>query len=171
MSTEPHSDYAAMVRVSQDGTSVSFDYEKDIIRLPGGTHKFTIRRDEKTGLYFTLGNHNTVPGSASQRNVVSLSVSKNLRDWKVAKTVIEDESGLSEEDSIRLTGFQYVDWQFDGEDIIALVRTAWRGSVRFHDSNRITYHVIKGFRQICEKSGVLNQLSSEVPVEIEAVYS
>lgn len=146
MSTEPHSDYAALVKVDDDGREVSLDYENDIIRLPGGTHKFTIRRDPETSLYFTLSNNNTVPGQASQRNVLSLCASHNLRDWKVLTTVIEDESGLSEEDSIRLTGFQYVDWQFDGDDLISLVRTAWRGSVRFHDSNRITYHVVKNFR-------------------------
>lgn len=150
MSTEPHSDYAAMVKVTEgkDGMSLSLDYENDIIRLPGGTHKFTIRRDPVSGYYYTLGNNNTVPGKASQRNIVTLSVSKNLRDWKILKAVIRDESGLSEEDSLRLTGFQYVDWQFDGNDIIALVRTAWRGAVRFHDSNRITFHRVKGFREL-----------------------
>lgn len=171
MSTEPYSDYAAMLRVDDGGEVVSFDYENDIIRLPGGTHKFTIRRDPETGLYFTLGNHNTVPGSASQRNVVSLSVSKDLRNWEIVKTVIEDESGLSEEDSIRLTGFQYVDWQFDGDDIIALVRTAWRGSVRFHDSNRITYHVVKRFRQLCQQSGALNKLDKIKSEAKEVVLS
>lgn len=149
MSTEPHSDYAAMVKVSADGSEVSFDYDQDIIRLPGGTHKFTIRRDPQTGLYFTLGNNNTVPGKASQRNVLSLAASRDLREWKVLKAMIVDESGLSQEDSLRLTGFQYADWQFDGDDIIALVRTAWRGAVRFHDSNRITYHLFKNFRRLC----------------------
>jgi hypothetical protein len=149
MSTEPHSDYAAMVKVSADGSEVSFDYDRDIIRLPGGTHKFTIRRDPKTGLYFTLGNNNTVPGKASQRNVLSLAASRDLREWKVLKAMIVDESGLSQEDSLRLTGFQYADWQFDGDDLIALVRTAWRGAVRFHDSNRITYHRFKDFRRLC----------------------
>jgi hypothetical protein len=46
-----------------------------------------------------------------------------------------------------LTGFQYVDWHFDGPDIIYLVRTAWRGAANFHDANRITFHVLEGFRE------------------------
>ncbi len=149
LSTEPHSDFAAMVKVTDNGKKISLDYKKDIISLPGGTHKFTIRRDPVTKLYMTLSNKNTVPGSASQRNVLTLSVSEDLRNWKVVKTVLTDESGLKEEDSVKLTGFQYVDWQFDGEDMIYLVRTAWRGAVRFHDSNRITYHVLKNFRKYC----------------------
>ena len=62
--------------------------------------------------------------------------------------VIRDETGLKPEDSIRLTGFQYTDWQFDGDDIIFAVRTAYRGSVSFHDSNRILYGTIKGFRSL-----------------------
>jgi len=61
--------------------------------------------------------------------------------------LLYDDSGLKEEDSLRLTGFQYADWQFDGEDLIYLVRTAFRGSVRFHDSNRITFHTLKNFRK------------------------
>lgn len=148
ISTEPHSDYAALVSVSPDGREVSLDYEHDIIRLPGGTHKFTIRRDPVTGLYLTLSNNNTVPGSASQRNVLSLCASSDLRNWRVVKTLLQDESGLKQEDSLRLTGFQYADWQFDEENIIYLVRTAYRGAVRFHDSNRITFHILKNFRRL-----------------------
>lgn len=147
LSTEPYSDYAAMLAVSPDGKTLSLDYQNDIIRLPGGTHKFTIRRDLQTGIYLTLSNNNTVPGFASQRNILSLSASRNLRDWQVLQTLLYDDSGLKKEDSLRLTGFQYADWQFDGEDLIYLVRTAYRGAVRFHDSNRITFHRLKNFRK------------------------
>ena len=51
----------------------------------------------------------------------------------------------SQEDSLRLTGFQYVDWQFDGQDIIYLVRTAYGGGHNYHDSNRITFHRFRGY--------------------------
>lgn len=148
ISTEPYSDYAAMLALTPDGKTLSLDYGRDIIRLPGGTHKFTIRRDPETGIYLTLSNNNTVPGFASQRNILSLSASRNLRDWQVLQTLLCDDSGLREEDSLRLTGFQYADWQFDGEDLLYLVRTAFRGSVRFHDSNRITFHTLKNFRKL-----------------------
>ena len=53
--------------------------------------------------------------------------------------------------SIELTGSQYPDWQFDGEDIICLVRTAYDGAHNFHDSNRITFHRIKNFRRLISK--------------------
>jgi hypothetical protein len=53
------------------------------------------------------------------------------------------------EDSIRLTGFQYTDWQFDGDnDIIFAVRSAYRGAANFHDANRIFYGTIPNFRDL-----------------------
>ena len=63
-------------------------------------------------------------------------------------TLLQDDSGLPYNQSIELTGFQYPDWQFDGEDIICLVRTAYDGAHNFHDSNRITFHRIKNFRRL-----------------------
>ena len=47
-----------------------------------------------------------------------------------------------------MTGFQYVDWQFDGDDIIYLVRTAYRGAIRYHDSNRIIFRKLPNFRDL-----------------------
>ena len=45
-------------------------------------------------------------------------------------------------------GFQYVDWQFDGDDLIYLVRTAYDGAHNYHDSNRITFHRLADFRRL-----------------------
>jgi hypothetical protein len=83
-----------------------------------------------------------------QRNKTFLLVSDDLWNWRRVATVVKDESGLTPEDSIRLTGFQYTDWQFDGEDIIFAVRTAYRGAIRFHDSNRILSGKIRSFRTL-----------------------
>ena len=43
-------------------------------------------------------------------------------------------------------GFQYVDFEFDGDDIIFLCRTALNGAANFHDSNYSTFHRISAFR-------------------------
>jgi hypothetical protein len=47
-------------------------------------------------------------------------------------------------------GFQYVDWLFDGDDIIAACRTAYdddgTGAHSFHDANFLTFHRIANFR-------------------------
>ena len=83
-----------------------------------------------------------------QRNVLALCASADLYRWRVVKTLLQDDSGLEPEDSVRLTGYQYVDWQFDGDDLIYVVRTAARGARNFHDSNRILFGRERGFRSL-----------------------
>ncbi len=146
--SEPVADKAAIVRVEQEGRRVSFDPATGFIDFPGGMTKFTIRRDAHSGVYLTLSNNNTDPAYAQQRNVLSLHTSEDLVNWRHLETLLEDDSGLSHEESIRLTGFQYVDWQFDDDGIIYVVRTAYEGAHNFHDANRITFHTIKDFRRL-----------------------
>ena len=49
-------------------------------------------------------------------------------------------------------GFQYVDWLFDGEDIIAACRTAFDdgqgGAHNHHDANFLTFHRFANFRRL-----------------------
>lgn len=148
LNSTPEVDKAARIRILDEGRRISFDPVHDIVDFPGGMTKFTIRCDPETGLYLTLVNNNTHPQWPHQRNVLSLFVSKDLQEWRQVKTLMQDRSGLTAEDSVRLTGFQYVDWQFDGEGIIYLVRAAYRGAIRFHDSNRILFCVERGFRSL-----------------------
>lgn len=145
---DPLVDKAAVVQVCDEGRRLTFDPESGFIDLPGGGHKSTIRRDPVTRWYLTLSNNNTDPAFPRQRNVLSLHASPDLRNWRHVATLLEDDSGLSHEESIRLTGFQYVDWQFDGGDLIYLVRTAYRGAHNYHDSNRIMFHRLADFRRL-----------------------
>lgn len=145
--SDPLTDKAAVVTVLDEGRRIAFDPETGFIDFPGGMTKFTIRRDPKTGTYLTLSNPNTNPSmGATQRNRLVLCLSADLRHWQEALVLLDDDSDLDERGSRRLTGFQYVDWQFDGEDIIYMVRTSYDGAHNFHDSNRITYHRLVDFR-------------------------
>lgn len=110
--------------------------------------KFTIRFDTVSEFYLTLSNNNPNIENSSRRSVLSLHASKNLTDWQHKMTLLQDDSGLSYDQSIELTRFQYPDWQFDREDIICLVHTAYDGAHNFHDSNRITFHRIENFRRL-----------------------
>ena len=51
---------------------------------------------------------------------------------------------------VELHGFQYLDWQFDGKDIVIASRTAFDdgmgGAHNRHDSNFLTFHRVKNFR-------------------------
>jgi hypothetical protein len=145
--SNPLVDKAAIVKINTDSQRLSFD-PADFIDFPGGISKFTIRRDAETGLYLSLVNEYTQTVTPRQRNILTFAVSENLRDWRLVRRLMEDDTGLSCEDSIKLTGFQYVDWQFDGDDIIYLVRTAYRGAIRYHDSNRIVYRVLRNYHRL-----------------------
>lgn len=142
--SEPRANIAARLRLSDDGARLEF---ADFIAFPGGMTKFTIRRCPRSGLYLALVNPVTVPTAPWQRNILALSVSADLVHWRVVRELLRDESGLEQADSIRLTGFQYTDWQFDGDDIIYLTRAAYRGAHTFHDANRMLYGVLRGYAQ------------------------
>lgn len=145
--SKPLVDKAVILNIANEGKDISFDPIKGFIDFPGGMSKFSIRLDPISGLYLSIVNNNTDSSWPNQRNVLSLYKSSDLISWQYVKTLILDESGLGHDDSIRLTGFQYVDWQFDGDDIIYVVRTAYRGAIRYHDSNMILYKVINDFRK------------------------
>lgn len=146
LNASPMVNRAVMVKIEDEGKTISFDPRTGFIDFPGGGTKFTIRYDAQTGCYLALVNNVTNPAWSRQRNILSLSASRDLRNWRLVKTLMTDHSGLSAQDSMRLTGFQYVDWQFDGDDIIYLVRTAYRGAIRYHDSNRIIFRKLVDFR-------------------------
>lgn len=145
---ESRANTAARIRIADEGSRIAFDPAAGFLAFPGGHTKFTIRRDPDTGWYLSLVNDSTHPACNRQRNRLSLSVSRDLQTWRVVKTLLTDSSGLSPADSMRLTGFQYVDWQFDGPDLIYLVRTAWRGARNYHDANRIVFHRERCFRSL-----------------------
>ena len=48
--------------------------------------------------------------------------------------------------------FQYIDWLFDGDDIVAVSRTAFDddegGACDFHNANYLTFHRFRGFRSL-----------------------
>ena len=137
---------AAIIHVSQDGESVSFDPEKGFIDFFGGSNKFTIRYDNVTKRYWSLVNKQTNP--KAYRNVLTLVSSSDLRHWKVESVI------LSHPDS-KKHAFQYLDWLFEGNDIIAVSRTAYDdglgGAHRAHDANFLTFHRIQNFRQLADK--------------------
>src|SRR5690606_13474520 len=77
------------------------------------------------------------------RNTQALMSSKDLVHWELNRILLHHRERAYH-------GFQYVDWQFEGEDIIFLSRTAYDdglgGARNNHDANFLTFHRIKAFR-------------------------
>ena len=139
---------AAVVRVSADGKSLNLDPATGFVDFPGGAKKFTIRYDPPSDRYWSL---TTVASErlaqavrpATIRNTLALVYSPDLRNWTVRCILLYHPD-------VKRHGFQYVDWQFDGEDMIAVCRTAYEdgqgGAHNNHDANFLTFHRIGQFR-------------------------
>lgn len=148
---------AAVITVSADGRTAAFDPERGFVGFPGGCKKFTVRRDPRTGAYWGLANY--IPPSQEggnverTRNTLALVHSPNLRDWEVRCVLLHHADRTNH-------GFQYPDWQFDGDDLVAAVRTAFDdehgGAHGCHDANFITFHRWTGFRGLRPADGVLD---------------
>ncbi|MCE5347622.1 MAG: glycoside hydrolase [Bacteroidales bacterium] len=146
--SEKGRDMVAIVKIGEDGLTASFDPATGFMDFIGGARKFTIRYDEKSKCYWTIANmisdEYTGMDAGSVRNKLVLKSSPDLKNWTVRKVLLSHPE-------VKKHGFQYVDWQFDGHDIIFLSRTAYDdkfgGAHNFHDANYLTFHRIKNFRK------------------------
>jgi hypothetical protein len=144
----PEGGRACVIKVGNKGNRIKFNKKSGFIDFPGGSKKFTIRYDSVSNRYWSLTNY--IPerykgkNPERTRNVLALVSSTDLRDWIVHKVVLESPD-------IQHTGFQYADWQFDGNDMVSLIRTAYvepdgTKAHSQHDSNYITFYRIPNFR-------------------------
>jgi hypothetical protein len=140
---------ACVTEISSDGKTASFDSTKGFIKFPGGSKKFNIKYDETTKLYWSLANY--IPDefkghSPSQtRNTLALISSADLRNWKINEIILQNPD-------VEHVGFQYVDWFYEGDDIVSVVRTAYpekdgTPAHRAHDANYMLFLRIKDFRK------------------------
>ena len=127
------SEEAAFINVNALGTTSTFD---TINPFPGGGSKFAIRYDSTTQKYWTLANDQTP--ATNERSILTLNSSPDLLSWTVEGTILEDSNTAD-------VGFQYVDWQFDGNDLVAASRTSFSGADNFHDADYLTFHRIRNY--------------------------
>ena len=167
----PLANLAIILELNRTTNTLSF---VSIIKFPGGMTKFTIRYDPVTETYLALVNPVVSEIDPYQRNVLSLSYTRdlvNLSEWTIlADRLLYDDTSFTSIDSLRYTGFHYVDWQFDqfsspmnrssciewncdgGPDMIYLIRTSYRGANSFHNSNRITFKTLLDYRQLIKRN-------------------
>ena len=138
---------AAIVRISADGKTASFDPKSGFVKFPGGAKKFTIRFDAPSKQYWSLASivheRHRANNPGGIRNTLALTCSPDLTNWTVRCILLYHPD-------VAKHGFQYVDWLFDGNDIIAACRTAYDdglgGAHNNHDANFLTFHRITNFR-------------------------
>ncbi len=143
---------AAIVKISSDGKKAVFDPETGFVSFPGGSKKFTIRYDDKSARYWTLSNaipKKFIPNfpelrALNFRNTLVLMSSEDLLHWHIHEIVLQHPDVLH-------SGFHYVDWLVDGDDMIVASRTAYfdgkEKANNNHDTNFLTFHRIENFRE------------------------
>ncbi|WP_199118605.1 T9SS type A sorting domain-containing protein [Pedobacter sp. ASV28] len=164
---------AAKIAVSADGSTISFNNTAaEYAHFPGSESKFTIRYDATSGKYWTIVSKISVFTStwetynlpSHQRNVLALYSSSDLVNWEHKYDIIKWNEGYPVK-TWDVFGFQYADWQFQGNDIVAVSRTAWYGE-RYHNANLITFHRIANFRtkQLSDSPADLLPLTQSTPI-------
>ena len=144
---------ACVVNISNEGKVSDFNHNTGFIDFPGGTKKFSIRYDEKTGKYISLANYipeefyGFVP--AKTRNTLALVSSDDLVSWEVYEILLQNPD-------VEHVGFQYVGWLFEGDDIISVIRTAFQDKYGMHannqhDANHMVFYRIENFRKYLEE--------------------
>ncbi len=151
---DKENEYAAIVNVSNDGLKSSFDKDRGFIKFPGGGKKFSIRYDEKTQRYLAIANYVPKEYRAKVqldrvRNTQALVSSADLKTWTVHQILLQHPD-------TKKHGFNYIDWEFDGKDIIYVSRTAYdfgdKSARNYHDANFLTFHRLKGYKKSLKKS-------------------
>lgn len=140
-SGEPN--YGKMLILDVDTTDPDSPYKFNSIVdcVLGSNSKFYVDRDKATGKYVLIGNEQ-VPDVAPKRTVLSMAVSDDLKNWEIVHRIYDFRHM-----DPRAAGFQYPDWEFDGDDILLTTRVGFNGGDTHHNSNCITFERIKNFRQ------------------------
>lgn len=112
------------------------------VSFDGNLSKFMIKYDEVSGRYYSIISRR-IDSPQTARNLLSLVCSANLSDWELVCDLIDRRN-----DDPRMVGFQYIDFEIEGDDIIYLSRTAMNQAKNYHDANYSTFHRIESFRSL-----------------------
>ena len=169
---------AAVVRVSANtltgAATTSFsggDFDpadpsgSGFVDFPGGITRFNIRFDAVSGRYWTLCNYiprafrSNAYNAERFRAILALASSADLRAWSVERIVLADRRLYSSDPTVVAAaftgnetayGFQYADWQIDGNDLVTTVRTSFcdnlGGPNSGHNANYYLYQRVANFR-------------------------
>lgn len=129
-------------RVNTNDPDAPLEYSH-AIEMPGNNVKFMIKYDSVSQAYYAIICRIDGPEHIYARNLLSLMRSRDMEKWEVVCDLIDRRA-----DSPMEVGFQYVDFEIEGDDILYLSRTAINGAHNFHDSNYSTFHRIKNFRNL-----------------------
>lgn len=137
--------YAICYEVDQKDPEAQLKYYC-CMRFDAHLSKFMIKYDAISGKYFTIADYIYDYSRRYARNLVCLMVSDDLQEWNVVSKLVDKR-----EEDWQYAGIQYVDFEFEGDDILCLCRTALNQPHNYHDANYSTFHRLENFRDLVSK--------------------
>ena len=134
---KPNYGYIISYKVDTENPENPLQYDH-CIPFPANHSKFEIHYHEGKKKYYSLASRILDSDHAGARNLLSLMVSEDCEHWEVDRDVID----MRDSDP-QYVGFQYVDFFFEGDEILYLCRTALNQAHNFHDANYSTFGRIK----------------------------
>jgi hypothetical protein len=146
--TKSPDEVVAVVEMTEGGTKLNFDPASGFWPFPGGAKLFALRFDPLSQRCWTIAGPVAAadrgPPPGWVRNNLVLQSSPDLKIWTENRVLLYHPDPEKH-------GFQYVSWTFAGDDIVFLCRTAFDdaegGAHTKHDSNFISFHRIRNFRE------------------------
>ena len=112
------------------------------VDFEGNLSKFMIKYDKVSEKYLSIISRR-LDDPKTARNLLSLVASSDLEHWETVTDLIDRRY-----DDPQMVGFQYIDFEIEGDDIIYLSRTAMNNAKNYHDANYSTFHRIESFRKL-----------------------
>lgn len=129
-------------KVNADDPDAPLEYSHSI-KMPCNNSKFMIKFDTISQKYYSIVTRIDCEERIHRRNLLSLMVSDDMENWSLLCDLIDKRN-----EDMEKVGLQYVDFEFENDDIIFLCRTAINNAHDFHDSNYQTFHRIENFRSL-----------------------
>lgn len=133
---------AIIYKVNEKDYEVPLEFKR-LMHFEANFSKFTVKYDGVSRKYYSIATRLYENSSDEARNLLSLMSSADLENWDVVCDLMDYRDCDPNK-----TGFQYVDFMFDGDDILYLCRTALNEPHNYHDANYSTFHKIKNFREL-----------------------
>ena len=103
-----------------------------------------------------------------QRNILTLVASKDLINWEIVDTILIDRTMLNFDVSMAIHAFQYVDWCFDGEDIIFTVRETMGDTYYFHNGYELTFYRLSNYKSLLDYTPPVEEDPVDTSTETES---
>lgn len=98
--------------------------------FPGNHSKFMIKYHEGMKRYYSICSWIYDGKLSGARNLLSLVSSEDLVHWEKVCDLLDYRH-----EDLKMVGFQYVDFEIEGDEILYMIRVSMNGARNFHDAN------------------------------------